>query len=176
MEKDCNKIGKNTSPTSDQMVLRDHIKPGDLGWLSYLHGTFYAKEYGCNQTFEAYVAKGLAEFVEMFNPETDRLWLAEQGAQTVGSIAIVGQLKQTAQLRWYFVHPDYRGRGIGRQLLLEALRFCKEKKFREVSLWTTSELLVARHLYTNAGFRKTEEIAYTIWGKAVVEERYELRL
>jgi len=162
--------------SSDHGLLRDHLRPGDIGWLIYFHGTFYAQEYGYDQTFEAYVANGLAEFVEKFNPKTDRLWLAERDGAVVGSIAIVGQPKRTAQLRWFFVHPKYRGCGIGRQLLAEALSFCKDKKFRTVSLWTTSELLVARHLYTRACFRKTEEIAHTIWGKAVVEERYELLL
>jgi ribosomal protein S18 acetylase RimI-like enzyme len=70
----------------------------------------------------------------------------------------------------------YRGRGIGKQLLLEALRFCTEKKYKAVSLWTTNELAAAHHLYTNAGFRKMEEIAHPVWGKEVVEERYELLL
>ena len=157
-------------------MLRDRLRPGDIGWLTYLHGTFYAQEYGYDQTFEAYVAEGLAEFVEKFNQKTDRLWLVERDEAVVGSIAIVGQPKRTAQLRWFFVHPKYRGRGIGKQLLSEALRFCREKKYKAVSLWTTSELETARYLYTSAGFRKTEEIAHTIWGKDVVEERYELRL
>ena len=156
--------------------MREHRKPGDIGWLTYLHGTIYAKEYGFDQTFEAYVAKGLAEFVEAFNPDTDRLWLAEVHGMVAGSIAVVGLSKRTAQLRWFFVHPDYRGRGIGKQLLSKALAFCKEKKYSTVSLWTTSELGVARHLYTQAGFRKTEENAHKIWGKAVIEERYDLHL
>jgi N-acetylglutamate synthase-like GNAT family acetyltransferase len=162
--------------SSDHGLLRDHLKPGDIGWLIYLHGTFYAQEYGYDQTFETYVAEGLSEFVEKFNPKTDRLWLAERDGAIVGSIAIVGQPKRTAQLRWFFVHPKYRGCGVGKQLLSKALWFCKEKKFKVVSLWTTSELEIAHHLYTNAGFQKTEEITHTIWGKAVVEEHYELRL
>jgi GNAT superfamily N-acetyltransferase len=162
--------------TSDHGLIRCHLKPGDIGRLIYLHGTFYAQEYGYDQTFEAYVADGLAEFVEAFDPGSDRLWLAERDGQIVGSIAIVRQSKHTAQLRWFFVHPAYRGRGIGKQLLLEALRFCTEKKYKAVSLWTTNELAAAHHLYTNAGFRKMEEIAHPVWGKEVVEERYELLL
>jgi len=63
-----------------------------------------------------------------------------------------------------------------RQLLSRALAFCKEKKYSTVSLWTTSDLGVARHLYTQAGFKKTEENVHEIWGKAVVEERYDLQL
>jgi N-acetylglutamate synthase-like GNAT family acetyltransferase len=161
---------------SGHWLIRDHLKPGDIGHLIYLHGTFYAQEYGYDQTFEAYVADGLAEFVETYDPQTDRLWLAECDGQIIGSVAIVGQLKRTAQLRWFFVHPTYHGRGIGKQLLSEALGFCKEKKLKAVYLWTTSELATARHLYKSAGFRKIEEDAHSAWGKAVVEEQYELLL
>lgn len=161
---------------SDHVVLRDQCKPGDIGWIIHLHGTSYAHEYGYDETFEAYVASGLAKFLERFDSGYDRLWLAESDGQIVGSIAIVRHSKHTAQLRWFFVHPSYRGRGIGKQLLSEALRFCREKKYRAVSLWTTSELETARHLYIGAGFRKREEIVHPIWGKDVVEERYELLL
>ena len=157
-------------------MLRDLLKPGDIGWLIYLHGTFYAHECGYDERFEAYVAGGLAEFVDAYDPEGDRMWLAESHRQIVGSIAIVRQSKHTAQLRWFFVHPTYRGRGIGKQLLSEALQFCKKKKYKAVSLWTTSELEIARHLYRSVGFRKAEEIAHPLWGKDVVEERYDLLL
>ncbi|HVQ01801.1 MAG TPA: GNAT family N-acetyltransferase [Candidatus Thermoplasmatota archaeon] len=174
MERDSYK--KKRSRASGHVVLRDQLKPGDIGRLIYLHGTFYSKEYGYDQTFEAYVASDLAEFVNAFDQEGDRLWLAECEKDVVGSIAIVRQSKDAAQLRWFFVHPGYRGRGIGKRLLSEALRFCTEKKYKMVSLWTTSELETARHLYTSAGFQKAEEIAHPIWGKDVVEERYDLLL
>lgn len=156
--------------------LRRYTKPGDIGYLTHLHGIVYAKEYGYDQTFEAYVASGLAEFIQSFSPSKDRIWLAEANDRIIGSIAIVGQSELEAQLRWFFVHPDYRGLGIGRELLKEALQFCKERKYRTVFLWTTNELSTARRLYTGVGFRKTEEKTHEIWGKMVKEERYDLRL
>lgn len=136
----------------------------------------YAKEYGYDQTFEAYVAKGLAEFVQSFNPDKDILRLVEISDQIIGFIAIVGHSKLEAQLRWFFVHPDYRRLGIGRKLLKEALEFSKRCKYRTIFLWTTSELNTARHLYTDVGFRKTEDKTHEIWGKTIVEERYDLHL
>ncbi len=167
---------KKRSPASDHIMLRDVLKPGDIGWLIYLHGTFYAHECGFDETFEAYVAGGLAEFVDAYDPVGDRMWLAERHRQIVGSIAVVRQSKRTAQLRWFFVHPSFHRHGIGTQLLKEALRFCREKQYKAVSLWTTSELENARTLYTAAGFRKVEEVAHPIWGKNLVEERYEFVL
>jgi len=136
----------------------------------------YAREYGYDQTFEAYVASGLAEFLQSFNPKKDRIWLAEMKGQIIGSIAIVGHSKVDAQLRWFLVHPDHRGLGIGKELLRKALQFCKNCKYKSIFLWTTSELMEAGHLYTRFGFSKTEEKTHEIWGKRVTEERYYLRL
>jgi len=156
--------------------IRHNIKPGDIGYLTYLHGILYAKEYGYDQTFEAYVAGGLAEFVQSFNPDKDRIWLAETNDRIIGSVAIVRHSEVDAQLRWFLVHPDYRGLGIGKELLKEALQFCKERKYKTIFLWTTSELTEAGHLYTSFDFNKTEEKTHKIWGKRVTEERYDLCL
>ena len=157
-------------------TLRHSLRPGDIGYLTYLHGTVYAREYGYDTTFEAYVAGGLADFVRSFNREKDCIWLAEAKHRIVGSVAIVGRSKLKAQLRWFLVHPDYRGRGIGKELLKGALRFSKRRKYKTVFLWTTSELDAARHLYTALGFKKTKETCHVIWGKTIKEERYDLQL
>jgi GNAT superfamily N-acetyltransferase len=156
--------------------IRHHIKPGDIGYLVYLHGVLYAKEYGYDQTFEAYVAAGLTKFVKSFSSDKDRIWLAEISGQIIGSIAIVGRSKAEAQLRWFLVHPDYQGLGIGKKLLKGAVRFCRRRKFKTIFLWTTSELIEAAHLYTSIGFDKTTKRTHKIWGKRLTEEMYELRL
>jgi GNAT superfamily N-acetyltransferase len=156
--------------------IRHELRPGDIGYLIYLHGILYTKEYKYDQTFEAYVAHGLIEFVKSFNPYRDRIWLAESEGRIIGSVAIVRTSKVEAQLRWYLVHPDYRGRGLGKSLIQEALKFCKERKYNNVFLWTASELKTASYLYTQAGFRKTAEKSHNIWGKFISEERYDLNL
>jgi GNAT superfamily N-acetyltransferase len=156
--------------------IRHELKPGDIGYLTYLHGILYAKEYKYDQTFEAYVAHGLVEFVKSFNPYRDRIWLAEAEGRIIGSVAIVRSTKLEAQLRWYLVHPDYRGRGLGKILIREALDFCKDRKYNSVFLWTTSELTAAAHLYTEAGFKKKEVKSHNVWGKFLAEEKYELRI
>jgi GNAT superfamily N-acetyltransferase len=157
-------------------TLRHSLRPGDIGYLIYLHGILYARECNYDITFEAYVAEGIADFIQSFNPKKDRIWLGEANQHTIGSIAIVGRSKRAAQLRWFFVHPAYRGHGLGKRLLEQALQFARRRKYSTVLLWTTSELDTARHLYTQAGFMKTRQLKHKIWGRMTTEEKYDLRL
>jgi len=157
-------------------TVRRSFQPGDIGCLVFLHGTLYAKEYGYDRTFEAYVAQGLGEFAVSFNPEYESIWIVVTIGQIIGCVAIVRQSEKEAQLRWFFVHPDFRDKGIGTFLLSEAVQFCREHLYETVSLWTTSELTTARQLYMRTGFQKTEEKTHEIWGKLLTEERLELHL
>ncbi len=155
--------------------VRTAFDPGDIGYLTHLHGILYEKEYGFDKTFEAYVAKGLAEFVLSPDPDKGCIWLAESEGKIVGSVAIVKISKDVAQLRWYLVDPGFRGIGLGKKLISEALEYCRIKKFNSVFLWTTSELTAAANLYTKSGFSKTEQKSHKIWGKFITEEKYDLK-
>jgi N-acetylglutamate synthase-like GNAT family acetyltransferase len=158
------------------MNLRTHIQPGDIGYIIYLHGTLYQREYHLDYTFEAYVAAGIGEFAKNYDPNKDYFAVAEVEGRIVGSIAIVGQPDHTAQLRWFLVHPETRGLGLGRRLLYEAVSFCRQREFNSVFLWTISELKTAAHLYREAGFRLSDQNTHEIWGAVRTEERYELIL
>jgi len=164
-----------------QRILKDinvsyNLQPGDMGKVIYLHAVVYAEEYGFDHTFEGYVASGLSEFAQSFSSNKDRLWVAEIKGKTIGSIAVFGRSESEAQLRWFLVHPNFRGCGLGKLLFKEAILFCKKCGFKNVFLWTFSDLDAARYLYVSAGFKKTEEITHEIWGQTLTEERYDLRL
>ena len=156
-------------------LLRHDVRPGDLGAIVQLHGTVYAREYGFDPTFEAYVAGPLADFV-LRRGERDRLWIAEKDSRLAGCIAIVAASPGEAQLRWFLVDPTARGTGLGKQLLGEAVAFSREAGFASVFLWTVSALTAAARLYRSAGFVKVEEQAGVRWGIEVVEEKYVLPL
>src|SRR5262249_32181441 len=97
-------------------TLRTQLRPGDVGAIVRLHGVHYAREHGFDATFEAYVAKPLADFVLTPSPR-QRLWLAETDGELVGCIAIVAASAAVAQLRWFLVIPEARGHGLGTRLL-----------------------------------------------------------
>lgn len=156
------------------MQIRHDLKPGDTGHLIHLHGTLYSREYGYDNTFEAYVARGLADFVLNHNPEKERIWIAEDEGKIIGSVTIVRVTEEEAQLRWYFVLPEYRGKGLGQKLIGETVDFCRSIGYKSIILWTTSELKAAAHLYKKEGFVKTEEKTHVIWGSERTEEKYML--
>jgi len=155
--------------------IREELNPGDIGAIVQLHGTLYAREYGLDHTFEGYVAAGMGEFAVKYNAANDYLAVAEQDGQIYGSIAIVGH-DDLAQLRWFIVHPELRGHGVGKRLLDGAITYCKRRPFKSVFLWTISELTIAARLYKGAGFRLTEQKTHEIWGAIHTEERYDLDL
>jgi GNAT superfamily N-acetyltransferase len=159
------------------IALRHDLRPGDLGRVIEQHGAIYAAEYGFDHTFEAYVAGTLAEFGGTVPPGPGRLWLAEGDGALVGSIGIVGREGGAAQLRWLLLHPDARGRGLGRRLVDEALAYCRASGYRSVYLWTVHVLTDAARLYVAAGFDKTETKPLTpLWSAVLAEERYDLVL
>ena len=158
------------------MQIRTDIRPGDIGQIVFLHGVLYAREYELDHTFEGYVASGIGDFARSFDELKDCLWIAEDGPQIVGSIAIAGQKDLSAQLRWFLVDPKARGFGLGSRLLQEALIFCRTRGFNSVFLWTISDLKAAARLYQQAGFRRTEQKTHEIWGAVRSEERYDLML
>jgi GNAT superfamily N-acetyltransferase len=161
---------------SGEVTIRTELNPGDLGYLIYLHGVLYAREYGLDGTFEGGVAERLGKFAQEYDSRKDYFALAELDGRIVGSIVINGLSDELAQLRWFLVHPDARGRGVGRELINRALDFSRERGFKKVRLWTISELAVARHLYLQAGFVVIREETHEIWGATRTEQEYELTL
>ena len=51
------------------------------------------------------------------------------------------------------VHPDYRGKGIGKGLVRSAIETCKALDLRRVFLEVRRSNIVARRLYSGLGFR-----------------------
>jgi GNAT superfamily N-acetyltransferase len=133
-------------------------EPGLIGWVSELHGRYYATAWGVGAGFEMMLTREFCDFVEHYDAENDLLLSAYIDGVLAGSISILGNRgPQGAQLRFFLVDPQYHGRGAGKALLNEALSWCRAHDFRKVFLWTVNHLLQSRGLYERAGFRVTEQ-------------------
>lgn len=163
-------------PSLDKIRIRSTLAPGDMGMLIHLHGRLYAQECGYNLQFEGYVCKTFYDLMQNYSPAKDRFWFVEDDGQMVGAIAIVGHTGQVAQLRWFILLPAYRGLGLGRRLMDEALQYCRDQGYKTVFLYTTADQKTAVSMYLKAGFKKIDEAGSHDWGKHLVEEKYELNL
>jgi ribosomal-protein-alanine N-acetyltransferase len=89
---------------------------------------------------------------------SDHAILAEQAGRPVGfALTTCAGAGQYAQLIRVAVHPEAQGRGIGRQLVADAICFGIESGAAGVSLNTQASNGVARRLYSSLGFRSLPE-------------------
>jgi DNA-binding MarR family transcriptional regulator/N-acetylglutamate synthase-like GNAT family acetyltransferase len=156
-------------------ILRE-ARVGDFGWVVQRHGALYAAEYNWDAHFEALVGSIVAKFVEHFDPERERCWIAEHYGEPVGCVFLVKASKRVAKLRLFLVEPHARGLGIGRHLVQELVAFARSRGYYTIRLWTQSVLLAARHIYEQAGFRLIAEEPHHSFGHDLVAETWELRL
>ena len=160
----------------NDIKIRTDLQPGDLGFVMYRHGKLYSEEYNYGITFETYVGAGLYEFYKNYNPELDRVWICEYDNQIVGFLLLMHRGNHTAQLRFFYLEPNFRGIGLGNKLMQLFMDFLKEKGYTHAYLWTTNELFQAASLYKKHGFVLTEEKESTDFGKLLMEQRYDLKI
>jgi DNA-binding MarR family transcriptional regulator/GNAT superfamily N-acetyltransferase len=166
---------RQTPQPAAPYLLRPH-RPGDMGWVIQRHGEIYAREWGYSQAFEALVARICADFLDHFDPAGERCWIAERNGAPIGSVFVVRKSKTVARLRLLIVDPDARGLGLGGRLVDECVRFARDAGYSTLTLWTHRQLDAARRIYRRAGFRRVAAAPTRSFGKALVDETWELRL
>jgi len=78
------------------------------------------------------------------------------GGTIVGTSAVRGIDHRTCEIKRIYVRKDFRGRGFGRALLIQALKFAEEN-YSTVMLKTDARLERAINLYRRNGFSVINE-------------------
>lgn len=151
--------------------------PGLIGEVVRAHATYYAREWRFGAPFETKVAREMADFVDRYCPDRDRIFRADGSGSLLGTLTIDGgdpALRPSeAHLRWFIVTDEARGTGLGRRLMAAATAFLDAAGYRSCYLTTFEGLGAARRLYEGAGFSLVSEAPSTTWGTQVVEQRFE---
>ncbi|MCP3801530.1 helix-turn-helix domain-containing GNAT family N-acetyltransferase [Allokutzneria sp. A3M-2-11 16] len=145
------------------LVLRP-ARVGDYGWVVQRHGELYAREFGWDATFEALVARIVADFIDDHDPAREAGWIAEVNGERVGCIFCMKADDHTAKLRILLVEPSARGLGVGARLVDECVRFAEAAGYKRITLWTNDVLSTARRIYQRAGFTLVNEEPHRSFG------------
>ncbi len=168
-----------------QAGIRELGVPGDLGWVIMAHGEVYAREYGWDATFEALVARIVADFAagqasapggKGAGELRERGWIAEVDGVRAGCVLCCAADGDTAQLRVLLVTPQARGLGFGARLVDEAIGFARAAGFGRMKLWTNHPLTAARSIYQSRGFMLVAEEPHHSYGAELIGQVYELDL
>lgn len=84
------------------------------------------------------------------------IWLARMDNRIVGSAALIKVHEAEYELAKMAVSPDYRGRGISKQLIETCLSKARETGAKKLSLFSNHQLLTALKLYEKYGFYYVE--------------------
>ena len=170
-------VAADTAP--DDVTLRAP-RAGDYGWAVERHGVLYAAERGFDETFEADVARIVADYAAEHDPEREAFWIAEARGRRVGCIACVrqptGDGVDTAKLRILLVEPWARGLGVGRRLVQECVDFARKAGYQRMTLYTVDGLTAAHRIYQHVGFEIVRSEAVEMWGHHLVEQEWWLDL
>jgi DNA-binding MarR family transcriptional regulator/ribosomal protein S18 acetylase RimI-like enzyme len=160
---------------AEPFYLRHH-QAGDMGWVINQHGLLYSREYGWDEKFEALVAQICADFINNYDPQKERCWIAEMQGEQVGSIFCVKAGEDVAKLRLLLVVPKARGLGLGTRLVTECIRFAQRSGYKKLTLWTNDVLVDARRIYQKKGFKLVEEEPHHSFGHDLVGQNWDLML
>jgi N-acetylglutamate synthase-like GNAT family acetyltransferase len=162
---------------SRQVVVRNQLAPGDLGWMIMAHGEAYASEYGWDSSFEALVARIIADFGALGCTDRARAWIAEMDGRRAGCVLCCpGDREDTAELHTLLVEPWARGLGLGARLVDGCLDFARQAGYARMTLWTNDPLVSARRIYLSRGFTLVQEEPQHSFGADMISQTYELDL
>ena len=163
------------APGRDTLVLRAPV-PGELGWVVQRNGARYAAEYGWDESYEALVARIVADYAARADHKREAAWIAELDGQPAGCVFCMRKSDDVAQLRLLLVEPHLRGRGIGERLVAGCVAFARRTGYREIVLWTNDVLHAARRIYQRAGFELVSSEEHHSFGHDLVAQDWRLPL
>ena len=159
------------SPQPRGFLLRPP-QPGDMGWVVQRNAAVYAEEFGWDSSYEALVARIVADYADHRDPDAEAAWIAEVDGTSAGCVFCVRENATTARLRLLLVEPWARGLGIGSRLVTEVLGFARQAGYSQLTLWTNDVLADARRIYQRACFTLDDENRHYSFGKDLTGQNW----
>lgn len=132
------------------------FKKEDSGDVKELILSILTQEYPFDRS--AYSDSDLDRMGEVYGGPKDSFFVIEEAGHIVGTVGVKQETEEEALLRRFFVHPDYRGRGYGGELLKTAIAFCRDNGYKRIYFRCTDRMSDAMKLCAKEGFKEIEAL------------------
>lgn len=99
------------------------------------------------------------------------LWVAWEGAEALGCVALRALEPAMAELKRMYVRPEARGRGVARRLSEHAIAVAAARGYAKLRLGTLPSMRAAQQLYESLGFRRIPPYRAEEFGETWFYER-----
>ncbi len=94
----------------------------------------------------------LQQLRTVYNTTYGGIILYKEQGEFIGSIAIRKITTEVAELKRMYVQPDHQKKGIGQELLQQAITLAKFRNYKFIRLDTLNHMIPAINLYKKNGF------------------------
>jgi putative acetyltransferase len=101
----------------------------------------------------------LFDFSAHYEGDRGGFWVARAEERVVASVGVERVDDNTGELHRLYVDPEWRRRGLGDALVLNALEWCRTRGIRRMVLWSDTRFENSHRLYTRLGFQRLGERA-----------------
>jgi carbonic anhydrase len=130
--------------SADDRVELDHVRQFFRNYAAWL---------GVDLCFQGF-AEEMASLPGPYSAPAGRLFYAEVDGQPAGCVGLRPLSAGICEMKRLYVEPRLRGQGIGRVLVLAAIRAAKDIGYRRMMLDTLPAMRIAVKLYRDMGFRE----------------------
>jgi ribosomal protein S18 acetylase RimI-like enzyme len=108
------------------------------------------------QTTQEYARKSV-DNIASYTPPQGIYYLLKMDDKIIGMGALRQIRDGIGEIKRMYVKPEYRGKGIGRALLVQLLKKAEDFNFTTIRIDTAGWMKIAQRMYYSAGFRYREE-------------------
>ncbi|NMG30280.1 carbonate dehydratase [Aromatoleum evansii] len=130
--------------SADDKVELDHVRQFFRNYAAWL---------GVDLCFQGF-GDEMASLPGTYSPPEGRLFYAEHEGQPAGCVGLRRFSEGVCEMKRLYVEPAVRGLGIGRDLVLAAIRAAKDLGYRRILLDTLPAMRIAVKLYREMGFKE----------------------
>ncbi len=112
----------------------------------------YADSLGVDLSFQDF-EKELTTLPGDYAPPSGQLYLALEIVEPSGCVGFRKISGEICELKRLYVRPLFRGKGVGRRLVLEAVKDARRISYQRMRLDTLPSMKRAQELYLSMGFK-----------------------